>query len=76
MLKTYEIHFSGRTNNSIGRTYQIVETVKAESKQAAILKLYEKYEHIFYVDSDIYELGVDLTPCEQFANLERCMKLL
>lgn len=42
----YNISFNGRLNNAIGKTYRIKESVIAESKDAAINKLYEKYEHI------------------------------
>lgn len=46
-MKTYFITFSGRLKNAIGITYEIKVNINAESKEEAILKLYEKYEHIF-----------------------------
>ena len=45
-MKTYFIQFRGRKNNAIGVTYPIVETVTAKNKGAAILSLYDSYEHI------------------------------
>jgi hypothetical protein len=45
-MNTYEIKFHGRTKNAIGITYWITDTVEAEDEKAAILKLYDKYEHI------------------------------
>ena len=45
-MKTFKISFTGRKNGAIGIFYRITEKVKAESKESAINKLYEKYEHI------------------------------
>lgn len=45
-MKTYEIEFIGRLNGALGITYKIVAQVEAPNQEAAILKLYEKYEHI------------------------------
>jgi hypothetical protein len=43
---TYKIHFIGRKNGAIGITYHNYVTVEAETPEAAILKLYDTYEHI------------------------------
>lgn len=45
-MNTYEITFNGRVNGSQGVITNKTTTVKAENKQRAELKLYEKYEHI------------------------------
>ena len=50
-MNTYKINFTGRTNGSIGKTYPIAETVKAENEENATIKLYDKYEHI-----DVYQI--------------------
>ncbi len=40
------IEFYGCTKGAIGRFYTIRDSVEAETKEKAILKLYDKYEHI------------------------------
>ena len=45
-MRKYQIQFIGREVGAIGIRYQIFETVEAVDQDAAILKLYEKYEHI------------------------------
>jgi len=45
-MNNYKITFNGREKNAIGITYEITATVEAEDEQAALLKLYDKYEHI------------------------------
>jgi len=45
-MKTYIINFHGRESGAIGTFSSYTETIEAPSKQAAILRLYEKYEHI------------------------------
>ena len=42
----FTIEFYGRTKNAIGIFYTIWDSVEAETKDEAILKLYDKYEHI------------------------------
>ena len=42
----FTIEFYGRTKGSIGIFYTIRDSVEAETKEEAILKLYDKYEHI------------------------------
>ena len=42
----FNISFTGRKNGAIGIFYKINETVSARNEQEAILKLYNKYEHI------------------------------
>lgn len=45
-MKMYRIEFTGRTKGAIGITYPIIEWVEAESPSKAVLKLYDKHEHI------------------------------
>lgn len=45
-MKKFQIIFTGRVNGAIGITNQIVELVKAENENDAIIKLYDSYEHI------------------------------
>jgi len=42
----YQIRFIGRKLGAIGIVYEISEHVEAESQDQAIMKLYDKYEHI------------------------------
>lgn len=42
----YKCNFIGRTVNAIGITYPIKDTIQANNKEEAHLKLYDKYEHI------------------------------
>ena len=46
----FTIKFYGRTKVSIGAFYTIKDSVEAETKEEAILKLYDKYEHIQQVE--------------------------
>ena len=45
-MSSYKITFIGRESEAIGITYKITETVEAVTEEAAVLKLYDKYEHI------------------------------
>lgn len=45
MLK-YSVTFFGRTLGAIGICYMITDTVEAENKEAALLKLYDKYDTV------------------------------
>jgi len=45
-MNTYKISFTGRLTGSIGKVYRITDTVQATDEKAAILALYDKYEHI------------------------------
>lgn len=45
-MKKFKLSFTGREVSAIGKTYKITATIEAENEKAAILKLYEKYEHI------------------------------
>jgi hypothetical protein len=45
-MKTYCIKFRGRQVGAIGITTINTELVKADTQEEAILKLYDKYEHI------------------------------
>lgn len=45
-MNTYRITFSGREIGAIGIMLIFRETVRAESEEAAILKLYDRFEHI------------------------------
>lgn len=45
-MPKYRIRFRGCTLGAIGIMYPIVAEVEAEDQEKAILKLYDKYEHI------------------------------
>lgn len=45
-MKNYKITFTGRLSKAIGKTSTHRQTVKAESQEAAVLKLYDRFEHI------------------------------
>ena len=45
-LNTYKISFTGRLKGAIGIFYPITDKVQATDEKAAILALYDKYEHI------------------------------
>lgn len=45
-MKTFEITFTGRRIGAIGIFYVIRATRQAETPEAAILALYDEYEHI------------------------------
>ncbi len=45
-MKNYKIKFTGRLKNAIGKTSTQRATVKAESQEKAVLKLYDQFEHI------------------------------
>lgn len=45
-MKSYVCTFNGRTNGAIGIFYKILHTVSAKNPEKALLKCFEKYEHI------------------------------
>lgn len=45
-MKKYIIKFEARTKGAIGKFYKFTEKVQAETLEAAILALYDKYDHI------------------------------
>ena len=45
-MKTFFCKFAGRHLGAIGLTHRLSCTVEAKSKTHALMKLYEKYEHI------------------------------
>ncbi len=45
-MKKYYIQFRGRFVNAIGCLSQFTEKIEAANKEAAILKLYDKYDFI------------------------------
>lgn len=45
-MKKFKLSFTGREVTAIGKVYRITATIEAKTEQAAILKLYEKYDHI------------------------------
>lgn len=45
-MKTFKISFTGRKLGAIGKFYSFAEKVQAENEEAAILKLYDNYEHL------------------------------
>ena len=54
-MKTYRAEFEGRKSGAIGITYHITDTVKGETPGAAMLALYDNYEHISFLK--LYEIG-------------------
>lgn len=52
-MKTFLIKFNGRKKGALGAFSNFIETVTAPNKQSAILKLYEKYEHIYETSTEI-----------------------
>lgn len=46
-MNTYLAIFTGRKKNAIGVCYTIRCGVLAENEDDALLKLYDKYEHIY-----------------------------
>jgi len=42
----YIIHFNGRLCGAIGQFSFYTETVEAENEEKAIMKLYDKYDHV------------------------------
>lgn len=46
-MNKYTIEFIGRLAGALGVTYKIIEDVEADSVEAARVKLYDKYEHIY-----------------------------
>ena len=46
----FTIKFYGRSKGSIGAFYTIQDSVEAETKEKAILNLYDKYEHIQQIE--------------------------
>lgn len=45
-MKTYSIEFWGKGKGAIGAFQNCTETVQAENEEAALLKLYDKYDHV------------------------------
>lgn len=54
-MKTFNISFIGRYKNALGIRERFTEKVKAPSYDDAVLKLYDKYEHISVLKFDIEE---------------------
>jgi hypothetical protein len=47
-MNTYKVKFRGREAGAIGIFYQIETTVQGKNEKDALLKLYEKYDHISF----------------------------
>ena len=47
-MKKYSVSFYGRLNGAIGCFCSIVDIVCADDEKAAILKLYDKYDHVHH----------------------------
>ena len=47
-MHTYKISFTGHLKGAIGIFYKITDTVQATDEKAAILALYDKYDHIHH----------------------------
>lgn len=59
-MNKYKIEFTGRLNGSQGITTHYTEIVKADNRDKAVLKLYDKYEHIGNKSIEpipLYEVG-------------------
>ena len=56
----YQASFNGRRQGALGIFYHIFDTVEAENKEAAELKLYEKWEHITRLSLTPTEKGFSL----------------
>lgn len=49
-MNEYGITFEGRTKNALGVTYRITARRIAENEQAAVLALYDEFEHTGLAD--------------------------
>lgn len=56
-MGSYKIVFIGRESGAIGITYKITKTVEATTKELAVLKLYDKHEHISVLNIEKLEAG-------------------
>ena len=45
-MKTYRINFYGRPNGAIGICWGHTETVQALTEEGAVVRLYERFEHV------------------------------
>lgn len=54
-MKTYRIEFIGREAGALGVTSAWTKEVKAESEDAARLKLYDTHEHILVRSVEIID---------------------
>ncbi len=54
-MKKYSITFNGREINAIGIFYTILAIIYAETKEEAVEKLYNKYEHITKINFTLIE---------------------
>jgi len=45
-MEKYKITFTARIMNAIGKLSKFTRTVEAENEQAAVLKLYEQFDHV------------------------------
>lgn len=52
-MNTYRIRFDGRKVGAIGIFYPIAATRQGENEEAAILALYDEYEHIMRPECQI-----------------------
>ena len=50
-LYTFRMRFTGRKAGAIGITYPICATVRANSRESALQKLYTIYEHIMFCEA-------------------------
>lgn len=66
-MKTYYVSFTGRLKNALGICYHISDTVQAVDEQAALLALYDKYEHISFPKFTVEMVHYGLTR-EEFAS--------
>lgn len=66
-MKTYHFDFIGRENGAIGIRYAISEQVQADDYDAAVLRLYDRYEHISVRHFTAWENGTMVDSTEMRA---------
>lgn len=59
-MQTYQVEFFGRKLGAIGAGESFAITIKADSDQGAITRLYENYEHI--TSLRIYRVNTEPRP--------------
>jgi hypothetical protein len=71
-MKTYHITFVGRQKSAIGVSCAFTETVQAANEEAAILKLYDKYDHIQQPSiTEVCKIKVTIIGCESAPSAKR-----
>ena len=52
----YKAKFGGRQSNALGITHGVITAVEASNEDEAIDVLYEKFEHIGYIDLELIDI--------------------